>query len=100
MDLLDKRDYSTEELILKEPIEVGTRWDNKEIVEVGENLTLEGIALKGIYVKTWEKEKDSNGNEVVKVFYYSEGLGCVKYKVLVDNNEVEWLEVSDIDKNN
>lgn len=97
INYLNKSDKSQELLILKEPLKVGTRWDNKEIVEVGENLKLDNVTLKGPYVKTWE-QVTSNGEKTVKVFYYSEGLGCVKYNVLLDGVSVERSTVTSVTK--
>lgn len=94
INYLDKVDSEKKVLLLKEPIQIGTKWDNKEIVEVGKNLKLDNITLKGAYAKTWEKEKDNNGLEVVKVCYYSEGLGCVKYKVIINGLEMEHSKLS------
>lgn len=88
INYLSEEDSLDESLVLNGPIKVGTRWDNKEIVEVGENLKLDDLTLEGAYVKTWEKEVVDE-KEIVKVHYYSEGLGCVKYKVLIDKTEVE-----------
>ncbi|MBM6839033.1 hypothetical protein H9X77_12520, partial [Clostridium saudiense] len=66
INYLDKRENTEEVFLLNEPIAVGTRWDNKEIVEVGENLELGDLTLEGAYVKTWEKEV-SDGIEYIKV---------------------------------
>lgn len=88
INYLAEKENLEELLIFKGPIKVGTRWDNKEIVEVGENLKLGDLTLEGSYVKTWEKEvKDEK--EIIKICYYSEGLGCVKYKVTIDGSEIE-----------
>ena len=97
INYLSKNDKSKELLVLNEPIKVGTRWDNKEIVEVGENLKLDKVTLKGHYVKTWEKEMN-NGKKTIKVYYYSEGLGCVKYDVLIDGVSVEKSTVTSVTK--
>ncbi|MGL5085208.1 MAG: hypothetical protein ACRC68_05750, partial [Clostridium sp.] len=98
LDYLAKADKAQEVVMLKEPLKVGTRWDNKEIVEVGENLKLGKITLKGAYVKTWE-QVTSNGVKTVKVFYFSEGLGCVKYDVIVDGVSMERSSVNSVTKN-
>lgn len=97
INYLSEEDSLDESLVLNGPIKVGTRWDNKEIVEVGENLKLDDLTLEGAYVKTWEKEV-VDGKEVIKVSYYSEGLGCVKYKVLIDKTEVESAIVKSVTK--
>ncbi|SDP24283.1 hypothetical protein [Clostridium gasigenes] len=97
INYLSKNDKSQELLILNEPLKVGTKWDNKEIVEVGENLKLDKETLKGAYIKTWEQVK-SNGKKTVKVYYYSEGLGCVKYDVLLDGVSVEKSTVTSVTK--
>lgn len=97
IDYLDKRNNNEEAMILNAPIKVGTRWDNKEIVEVGENLKLGSLSLEGAYVKTWEKET-SNGQEVVKVYYYSEGLGCVQHRVLLGEEVVEYSIATEVIK--
>lgn len=97
INYLGKENTLEEILVLNGPIKVGTRWDNKEIVEVGENLKLDNLTLEGFYVKTWEKEV-TDGKETIKVCYYSEGLGCVKYKVLIDGAEVEKSIVTSITK--
>lgn len=97
INYLSEKENLEESLILKGPIKVKTRWDNKEIVEVGENLKLGDLTLEGSYVKTWEKEvKDEK--EIIKVCYYSEGLGCVKYKVSIDGAEVESQTVTAVTK--
>lgn len=97
LDYLAKGDKSQEVIMLKEPLKVGTRWDNKEIVEVGQNLKLDKITLKGAYVKTWE-QVTSNGVKTVKVFYFSEGLGCVKYDVIVDGASMEKSTITSVTK--
>lgn len=97
INYLDKRENNEEVFLLDAPIAVGTRWENKEIVEVGENLKLGDLNLEGAYVKTWEKEV-SNGNEYVKVYYYSEGLGCVQHKVLQGETVLEYSVATEIIK--
>lgn len=97
INYLDKRENTEEVFLLNEPIEVRTRWDNKEIVEVGENLKLGDLTLEGAYVKTWEKEV-SNGIEYIKVYYYSEGLGCVQHKVLQGETVVEYSIATEVIK--
>lgn len=96
INYLDKRN-GTEKAMLKAPIKVGNRWGNKEIVEVGENLALESKKLSGKYAKTWEKYSE-NGTEMVKVCYFSEGLGLVKYKIIVNGTVMEYFEYKDIEK--
>lgn len=96
VNLLDKKSNMNEN-ILMEPIAVGTKWDNKEIVEVGKNLKLDKITLAGDYVKTWEKIQES-GNSYVKVCYYSEGLGCVKEKVVMGDSVVSERELAQVIK--
>ena len=95
INYLDKRENTEEVFLLNEPIAVGTRWDNKEIVEVGENLELGD--LEGAYVKTWEKEV-SDGIEYIKVYYYSEGLGCVQHRVLQGETVVEYSIAKEVIK--
>lgn len=97
INYLDKRDNTEEILLLNEPIAVGTRWEDKEIVEVGENLKLGELSLEGAYVKTWEKET-INDIEYVKVYYYSEGLGCVQHRVLEGETVVEYSIATEIIK--
>lgn len=100
-DLDEDEKYKDEEykdeVILKAPLVVGTRWDNKEIVEVGENLKLENITLEGKYVKVWEKKKDGKDEEI-KVSYFSEGLGCVKYKIILNDVVIGYFEYEEINK--
>lgn len=98
IDYLDKKDDVKENILLKEPLTVGTRWDTKEIVEVGENLKLANITLEGTYVKTWEKQKSNEGNEIVQVHYYSEGLGCVEHRILVDGTVTEHSTLKSVTK--
>lgn len=98
IDYLSKRDDLKENILLKEPIVVGTRWDTKEIVEVGENLKLDNMTLEGTYVKVWEKQKSDEGNEIVQVHYYSEGLGCVEYRILVDGEVMEHSTLKTVTK--
>lgn len=98
LDYLGEKDDVKENILLKEPIEVGSRWDNKEIVEVGENLKLDSMTLEGTYVKVWEKEKSDEGNEIVQVHYYSEGLGCVEYRILVDGIVMEHSKLKSVTK--
>ncbi|MBM6860713.1 hypothetical protein H9X78_09485 [Clostridium saudiense] len=97
INYLDKRENTEEVFLLNEPIAVGTRWDNKEIVEVGENLELGDLTLEGAYVKTWEKEV-SDGIEYIKVYYYSEGLGCVQHRVLQGETVVEYSIAKEVIK--
>ena len=97
IDYLDKRDNNEEEMMLNGPVQVGTRWGNKEIVEVGQNLKLGSLTLEGAYVKTWEKE-ESDGQEFVKVYYYSEGLGCVQHRVLIGDEVVEYSIATEVIK--
>lgn len=96
-DYLSKNDVSQKVALLSAPIAVGTRWGNKEIVEVGENLNLDGLILNGPYVKTWEKTKN-NDSESVKVCYYSKGLGLVKYKVIIGDSVVEYSTLRQFNK--
>lgn len=98
VDYLSTTKEKNKTILLKEPLKVKTRWDNKEIVEVGKDLKLEGLQLKGSYVKTWEKTVDGN-NKTVKVAYYSEGLGCVMYKIMLNDEVVEQSTLSSIVKN-
>lgn len=88
IDYLSKGSNADEEM-LQGPITVGTRWGNKEIVEVGQNLKLGELTLPGTYVKTWEKEDGKDGL-VVKVYYYSEGLGCVDYRAMMNDEIVDY----------
>ena len=96
-DYLSKNDVSQKVALLSAPIAVGTRWGNKEIVEVGENLNLDGLILNGPYVKTWEKTKN-NESESIKVCYYSKGLGLVKYKVIIGDSVVEYSTLRQFNK--
>ena len=98
IDYLSKRDDLKENILLKEPIAVGNRWDTKEIVEVGENLKLDDITLEGAYAKVWEKQKSDEGNEIVQVHYYSEGLGCVEYRIIVDGILMEYSTLKSVAK--
>lgn len=88
IDYLSKGSNNDAEM-LQGPITVGTRWGNKEIVEVGQNLKLGELTLPGTYVKTWEKEDGKDGL-VVKVYYYSEGLGCVDYRAMMNDEIVDY----------
>lgn len=98
INYLDNREENTEEIpLLNEPIAIGTRWGNKEIVEIGENLKLGDLILEGAYVKTWEKEI-SGDNEYVKVYYYSEGLGCVQHRVIQGETVVEYSVAKEVIK--
>ena len=97
LDYLNKNDVSQKVALLSAPIAVGTRWGNKEIVEVGENLNLDGLILSGPYVKTWEKTKNTD-SESVKVCYYSKGLGLVKYKVIIGDSVVEYSTLRQFNK--
>lgn len=97
VDYFDKVEDNEEINLLKEPLKEKVRWDNKEIVEVGQNLKLVDLQLEGTYVKTWEKTMEEE-NEIVKVAYYSEGLGCVMYKVLLNNEVVEEAVLNSIVK--
>ena len=98
LDFLTKKDDIKENILLKGPIVVGTRWDTKEIVEVGENLKLDNMTLEGTYIKVWEKQKSNEGNEIVQVHYYSEGLGCVQYRILADGTVMEYSTLKSITK--
>ncbi|MDD6770993.1 MAG: hypothetical protein SPJ62_13490 [Inconstantimicrobium porci] len=91
LNYLDKRG-SKQTLVLKAPVKVGTRWDNKEIVEIGKNLKVDGITYKGNYAKVWERKSDST----TKVSYYCEGYGCVKYNVIQDKATVSYFKYSKI----
>lgn len=95
INYLDKRDNTEEVFLIDEPIAVGTRWDNKEIVEVGQNLKIGDLTLEGAYVKTWEKE-EIDGKEYIKVYYYSEGLGCVQHRVLLGDEIVEYSVATEV----
>lgn len=89
LNYLDKSG-SKQTLVLKAPVKVGTRWDNKEIVEVGKNLKVAGITFKGNYAKVWERTSDNT----TKVSYYCEGYGCVKYNVMHDKATVSYFNYS------
>lgn len=97
VDYIDKVKENEKSILLKEPLKLKTRWDNKEIVEVGKNLKLKNLQLEGTYIKTWEKTVNGN-DKTIKVVYYSEGLGCVMYKVMLNDQVVEESELSSIVK--
>lgn len=90
---LEKVDYLSVKpekntVMLKAPLKKGTSWENKEVVEAGENLKLNGVTLKGKYFKTWEKE-EKNGDKIVKVYCFSEGLGIVRYMIQLNGVTME-----------
>lgn len=91
LNYLDKSG-SKETLILKAPIKVGTRWDNKEIVEVGKDLKVDGMSYKGAYAKVWERESSNT----TKVSYYCEGYGCVKYYIMQDKTTISYFKYTKI----
>jgi hypothetical protein len=88
INYLDKSNTSKKIFTLNQPIKIGTRLGNKEVIEIGENLKLDDLILKGFYIKTWEKEKDDN-NKIVKVCYFLEGLGCVRYEISINGSIIE-----------
>ena len=75
-NLKDEISYNKNEseLILQSPIEVGQKWDNTEIVEVGMDLKLDDILLEGIYIKTVSNTLGDN-ESITTQNYYSERLG-------------------------
>lgn len=97
IDYLDKDKELDEIPLLTSPIKVGTKWDNKEIVEIGEDLKLDNLTLEGAYIKTWEKTKYED-TETVSVYYYVEGLGCVEHRVIVNGEIIEWSRAKEVIK--
>lgn len=94
INYLNKEIDTSQEIMLASPLKVGTRWDNKEIVEMGKNLSIEGLNLNGIYIKIWERK-----DNIIKISYYCEGMGCVKYKILLDDEVVEESTIKSFEDN-
>lgn len=66
--------------------------DDIQILETGKDLKLKNIELKGDYIKT-TKDISTNDNKTIINTYYSEGLGIVKYEVVMDGTVVENSEL-------
>ncbi|MBC5996786.1 hypothetical protein EAI30_09040 [Romboutsia ilealis] len=99
-NLKDEISYNKNEseLILQSPIEVGQKWDNTEIVEVGMDLKLDDILLEGIYIKTVSNTLVDNESITTEI-YYSEGLGVVKYRVLINEEAISYYQLKSFKKN-
>lgn len=68
-----------------------------QISKVGNDLKLEKIELNGEYVVTTKDISDEETKTVVNT-YYSEGLGIVKYEVVMDDEIVEYSELTSYEK--
>lgn len=66
--------------------------DKLQISEIGKDLKLKNIELKGDYVKT-TKDISTGDNKTYINTYYSEGLGIVKYEVVMDEDVMEYSEI-------
>ncbi|MGL5693844.1 MAG: hypothetical protein ACRCXA_07190, partial [Peptostreptococcaceae bacterium] len=71
--------------------------DNLKISEYGENLELTNVKLEGDYIQTVETETIDNV-EFTKITYYSEGLGLVKYEVIMDGTIMEFSELNNFEE--
>ncbi|SHK21482.1 hypothetical protein SAMN02745248_02062 [Hathewaya proteolytica DSM 3090] len=83
LNYLDKNDVGDKTDVLWEPLEKGSKMGNRQIEDVGENLKLDDLQLKGPYVKVVDNHSE-NDSKMIITSYYSEGLGCVKYEVSMD----------------
>lgn len=97
-DLKDEISYNIKEseLILQSPIEVGQKWDNTEIVEIGTGLKLDDIQLEGTYIKIVSNSLVSKGSMTTET-YYSEGLGVVKHRVLINEETISYYQLKSFD---
>lgn len=97
-DLKDEISYNIKEseLILQSPIEVGQKWDNTEIVEIGTGLKLDDIQLEGTYIKIVSNSLVSKGSMTTET-YYSEGLGVVKHRVLINEENISYYQLKSFD---
>lgn len=82
------------ETVLKPEFDKG---DKIQISKVGNDLKLEKIQLKGEYVVTTKDISDKETKTVVNT-YYSEGLGIVKYEVVMNDEVVEYSELTSYEK--
>lgn len=97
-DLKDEISYNIKEseLILQSPIEVGQKWDNTEIVEIGTGLKLDDIQLEGTYIKIVSNSLVSKWSMTTET-YYSEGLGVVKHRVLINEETISYYQLKSFD---
>lgn len=74
-----------------------TELDTFRIVEKGKDLKLNNIQLKGEYIKVSE-DKSTDESTIYVETYYSEGLGVVKYEVILDDTVMEFSELVKYEK--
>lgn len=89
VNFLDKDEKGDKTVMLWEPLETKSKEGNNEIVEIGKDLKLDKLQLKGHYIKVEEVNEGINADDkTIVTSYYSEGLGRVKYVVTMDGVDV------------
>lgn len=82
-------DLENYEVVLKSKTD---KKDTFQVSEIGTNLKLDNIELKGGYIKTTKNISTSDSKTILET-YYSEGLGVVKYEVIMDGTVMEYSEL-------
>ena len=62
------------------------------------DLKLDDILLEGIYIKTVSNTLVDNESITTEI-YYSEGLGVVKYRVLINEEAISYYQLKSFKKN-
>lgn len=96
VNFLDKDEKGDKTLMLWEPLETKSKEGNNQIVEIGKDLKLDKLQLKGHYIKVEEVNEGINSDDkTIVTSYYSEGLGRVKYAVSMDGVDVCYYTLKD-----
>ena len=80
LDFLSIENPDSYSLELGTELAVESIFNNKVVVETGNNLSLDSLQLQGKYIIVEEKE-----GEFINKYYYSEGLGLVAKYALMDD---------------
>lgn len=96
INFLDKDEKGEKTLMLWEPLETKSKEGNSQIIEIGKDLKLDKLQLKGHYIKVEEINEGINTDDkTIITSYYSEGLGRVKYMVSIDGVDVCYYILKD-----
>lgn len=99
-DLEDIENISDKEIVVDETLgnykvvlkAKTDKTDTIQIAETGKDLKLKNLELKGDYIKVVEDVSTDEAKTIIET-YYSEGLGVVKYEVIMDGNVMEFSEL-------
>ena len=67
-----------------------------KIVEIGTDLKLDDIQLEGTYIKIVSNSLVSKWSMTTET-YYSEGLGVVKHRVLINEETISYYQLKSFD---